>query len=59
MQHQTDVVDHHDLAALDAALARDAAAQTRAERATCKQRLQAHRPATFAQALAAVGEALL
>lgn len=50
MQHQTDVVDPHDLAALDAALARDAADQTRAERTPA---------VTFTQALAAVGEALL
>lgn len=59
-----------DLAALDAALARDALAQARAERratlqkscavaATCKPGLQVVPAARYAQAQASVGEALL
>lgn len=49
-----------DLAALDAALARDAQAQARAERrATCKPGFQLAPAARFARALAMVGEALL
>lgn len=46
-----------DLAALDAALARDAQAQARAERrATCKPGFQLAPAARFARALAMVGE---
>ena len=50
-----------DLAALDAALARDAQAQARAERrATIQEFLTVAPPAArFARALALVGEALL
>lgn len=46
-----------DLAGLDAALARDFRAQSRAQRATLSQRRTP--TARFARALAAVGEALL
>ena len=49
-----------DLAALDAALARDAQAQARAERRASLQESQTVAPAArFARALALVGEALL
>lgn len=49
-----------DLAALDAALARDAQAQARAERRASLQESQTVAPAArFARALAMVGEALL
>jgi hypothetical protein len=49
-----------DLAALDAALARDALAQARAERRATLQDSQAVAPAArYAQAQASVGEALL
>ena len=50
-----------DLAALDAALARDALAQARAERraATLQDSLTVAPAARYAQALASVGEALL
>ena len=49
-----------DLAALDAALARDAQAQARAERRATIQEFQTVAPtARFLRALALVGEALL